>query len=352
MFWFHKSKFSIPKAPGWNEDKADERDYMTEEILGSPKAVSWPEKTSFRTFPIGYQDRSSSCVGWTISKLFGVESFNDNGFFRQFSARDIYSQRSNQSKGMYIREAMQLGVDKGITLEHLLPSYGLEEGAMNNRKDVYLDTEQVAKIYKGKSYLSISSDFESIASIIQNSGEALAIGVIGSNEGWISTDGFVRVPKLGEKTWGHALPVLDFGMYKGKKVLVGDNSWGPDWGNKGQFFLTEEYRPFMFPIARYFIGLPDDWRETEEKEIAKPKYQFLKDLYYGLQGNQEVGKLQDCLKYLGMFPLKISSTGNYFGITKEAVETFQTVNKIVKVGESGYGRSGPFTRATLNKIFK
>ena len=347
MFWFKRRKFEIPEIPGWNIDPPDKRDYITEEILGAPPTAKWEEKTEFRRFPIGDQNKSGSCVAWTIAKLFGVESFLESGYFRFNSARDIYSQRPNQGPGMYIRDGMKIGVNKGVTLEALMPSLRQSETQMSQRTDARIDCEQIALIYKMKNFLSVSSQFDSQAGVIEFTKKALAIGVKGSNQGWTVSDGFVRPPKLGEHVWHHALAAVDFGLINGKKYIVVDNSWGEDFGNRGQAYLGENYQAFMFPLARYFQNLPDDWRDQEPHTIEKPKHQFNRNLGYGLTDDWEVKILQRCFKWLGVFPRRIQATGNFYGITKEAAQTFQTTEGISPV----YGFVGPKTRAALNKIF-
>lgn len=74
-------------------------------------------------------------------------------------------------------------------------------------------------------------------------------------------------------------------------------------------------------------------------------YQFNRNLYYGLRNDSDVVKLQDMLRKLGFFTLPDSS-GNYFGVTVEAVKKFQVAKDIRPV--SGY--FGTLTRGEANKI--
>jgi hypothetical protein len=74
-------------------------------------------------------------------------------------------------------------------------------------------------------------------------------------------------------------------------------------------------------------------------------YQFNRNLYYGLRNDSDVSRLQDMLRKLGFFSLPDSS-GNYFGVTVDAVRKFQTANNISPT--SGY--FGAKTRVEANRL--
>lgn len=72
---------------------------------------------------------------------------------------------------------------------------------------------------------------------------------------------------------------------------------------------------------------------------------FDRDLYYGLRNDADVVRLQNFLRERGFFPYA-QSTGNFFLITRGAVQQFQAAQKIAPV--SGY--FGTLTRAAANKL--
>lgn len=361
-FWFFRKKTSIPKYPGWVRDFIDHRDYRHEEVLGALPAVEWKpiDSSPEPMFPIKNQDASSSCVMQSVSKSLGIHGYYENEVYRDLSA-GLYALRSNKpGKGMYMREGMDLGIKIGAPLETMLPSQNLNEQAMNILdRDFIIDSQQVALVFKAKSYLYCDMTFDNIAALL-NQNIPMLIGVAGTNEGWVNKKGWVRPPRTGEKVWYHAMVIppenkkgKNFGLINGKKTLIVDNSWGinSSSGYRGQVFFTEEYLPSI-RWNFYFLGLPDDWRDKEPENIKKPKTFFNHDLFYGLKRDIHVMSLQKCLKWYGTFPKNIPETGNYYGITTEAVESFQLTEKIAKLGEAGYGRCGPKTRAILNKIFE
>ncbi len=71
---------------------------------------------------------------------------------------------------------------------------------------------------------------------------------------------------------------------------------------------------------------------------------FEKDLYFGLQSNSDVQKLQEFLGDKGYYSGPI--TGNFFSLTLSAVKKFQAAQKIAPI--SGY--FGPKTRTKTNEI--
>ncbi len=79
--------------------------------------------------------------------------------------------------------------------------------------------------------------------------------------------------------------------------------------------------------------------------VSAAGYQFNRNLYVGLSSDSDVVQLQNMLRKLGFFTLP-TSTGNYFGLTADAVKKFQIANNITPV--SGY--FGPKTRFEANRL--
>jgi len=70
---------------------------------------------------------------------------------------------------------------------------------------------------------------------------------------------------------------------------------------------------------------------------------FNNNLYYGMTGNADVTQLQTILTSHGLYSGPI--TGNFFGLTQAAVESFQTENNLPSTGYVG-----PLTREVLNNL--
>lgn len=78
--------------------------------------------------------------------------------------------------------------------------------------------------------------------------------------------------------------------------------------------------------------------------FSPPPRVFNRDLYFGLRNDPDVIALQEFLKKEELYPGSV--TGNYFSLTRKAVQKFQTREKIYPAG----GRFGPKTRQRANEL--
>lgn len=338
-----KKIFGFEKATGGIRDKRDIRDYHSKEIFKAPK-VKWEEKSIWRSFPIFNQDSSDSCVAQTVAKLLGVENYLEEKKFIKFSARDIYSQGYLSNGGMYYRKGMKIGYKVGATLEQLMLSDNKNEGEMRKADDRTFSLTSIADMFKGGSYIAISLKIDDIANIISQ-GKAVAIGVRFDSGDF--RHALIKTKYGGE--YGHAITGVDFTLYKGKKAIIFDNSWGKDWGKKGQGILTEDNFDGVVS-AWYYEDLSN---KTEDGKTKKPNYEFTKKLVIG-DREDAVAKLQEALKYEGCFPIDIPCTGYFGGITREAVKKFQYKYNVAsekELEEVDGMIVGPATRAKLNELF-
>ena len=326
--------------PRITEEK--EKDYKAEELLAAFVPITWVEKpeSEWRKFPIFNQDGSSSCVAQATSKALGIENYLEEKKFVHFSARDIYARRSNfPGQGMWFQDGLNIAYNYGATVEQLMPSQNMNESLMNSAEDRTPLTELVAKIGKGGNYITLPIDIEAIASLIEPSGKPVLIGVrFGPNE-WNRP-----VPQiLGTDTrWGHAICATNATLYQGKKSLVVEDSWGTESGLQGRRILTEDwFNAKRIVFAGYITFLKNEGIEV------KPKYQFLRDLKYGMVYDADVKKLQECLAYLKLFPTRDYFTGNFYGLTLKGVKAFQVLNDIPITGIVEIQ-----TRTKLNGIFQ
>jgi peptidoglycan hydrolase-like protein with peptidoglycan-binding domain len=88
---------------------------------------------------------------------------------------------------------------------------------------------------------------------------------------------------------------------------------------------------------------------AESVDPNKPIYTFANDLKFSATvtyGNPDIVALQNCLKYLGLFPINTESTGYFGALTKKGVMDFQK-----KYGFIPDGVVGKITRSKLNELF-
>lgn len=358
MFWFKKKPTVDQSILGVIEDPRPliekVKDYKAEELYEFVP-FDWKEKpeSEWHKFPIFNQNKSSSCVGQAIAKTLGIENFLEEGKFNWHSAKDIYLQRRNYpAKGMWFQDGFKIGHKVGACFEQQMLSQHLNEETMNLKEIRTYSMTSVAKMLRGGSYLILPKDIDKVASIIEPKGKPVLIGVrFGPNE-W-SKD----VPMIlgTDKSYGHAIVGTNATLWKGKKkAIVIEDSWGPNTGIKGRRILTEEwFTSGRVTYVGYFNPLSNEKKGIE----VKPMWRFDTNLRYGMIKDNEVKKLQECLAYLKMFPSGIIDyTGNFFGITLEAVRLFQETYKkeistIVKYSITATGFVGPGTRGQLNQLF-
>jgi len=329
-------------------------DYKAEEIIefAPPR---WEKKTfkDVLRLPIFDQDASSSCLAQATAKTLGMENLIEEKKFVKISARDIYTRRINSGPGMSLQDVLNIGKKWGGCLEELMPSQRLPEDKMNDSSDRTPLTISVARLLRASNYLFLPLDLEAIASQILSvsTGKPVIIVVRFGSREWSRT-----VPKILYKTppkwYYHGVCARDAFIYKEKKGLLIDDSWGPDSGYEGMRFVNQDwFEQGRILGAGYFLPLPNP-----QPGIDKPKYKFKRDLYYGLRKDKDVQMLQKCLNYLGMFPFIVDTTGNFFGITLAGVQMFQRtyskeISDIVGYQIRATGYVGLGTRGLLNKMF-
>lgn len=337
------------------EDFLKPKAWLHSEIAGGFESALWKEKVidDFATYPKRNQGKQNSCVAYWLAKQLAVDELQENGVWRELSPRSVYSYMAIKGAGGSSSiESAKFACKFGLTLEHLLPSDGLEEKEMQSDKGYATDAKQIALVYKPGSYIECNTDFDTLASVIathraQGIKKTIGISMIGKNNGTMSSM-FPQPPtgKQDNTTWYHRVTVTDFGLMNGKKYISIDNSMGEAWGIKGQQFLGEEYAPFIYG-GIYTLNQPDNWQQLAPASVVMPKYKWEYDMTVGSSG-KDVEMLQTALQSLGMFPISkiIKPTGVFGGLTRNSVITFQNAFAIPQTGNVG-----PITRAKLNEIF-
>lgn len=357
MGFFTKDRPKDIKNPGALPDPRplEERmkDYTHDEIGKAFQPPRWVEKdpSIWRKFKVYNQDGSSSCVSQAIRLALGIENFIEEKEYVSLSARDIYTRRVNfPGEGMYFPDAMSIGAKYGATLEALMPDDNLPEKDMNSAADRTVSKEQVALVYKPKNYVEITSrNIDEIAAVIQ-SGKAVILGFRFTYDEW--TD--IPTIKSNLKSLGHGVAGVDFTLWKGKKAIVIQDSWGDFNAWKGQRLITQEFLDARCFYAGYFIDLANNWRDNAVK--VPPSFNFTKELKFGDRGS-DVYWLQEVLKYEQLFPQDVVSTPGdaYYGaITAKGVLAFQKNHGVAPpatLDALGGRVVGPSTLAELNRKY-
>ena len=143
---------------------------------------------------------------------------------------------------------------------------------------------------------------------------------------------------------------VDRTMHNGQKALIIEDSWGASRGINGRRIITEDWRNRLTWVS-YFEDLSNLEILNKTLPSTLPKYVFTRNLKVGDRG-VDVAQLQRCLGYLKdsagyLFPLTQEPTGNYFGVTRRAVERFQRIHSLLINGVVDTP-----TRTKLNEVFK
>ena len=299
--------------PGLLEDNRDElaksKDYLsTDAELASATPLVWKEipESQWKAYPARNQWKTSTCVAQAAAKALYVLGYD------VVSAHPPYRGRKNfPGEGMYLYDVGDLIKKPGTVLESIAPSQMKLEADMNADLNAIVKDELKYTQAKGFTYVFIGKTntwFEDIAQKIEEHGHCLL--TFGSNYGeWTS------IPAVnGDVKWGHCVCAIDYVMYKGKKYLVIEDSWG---ANATEFddrrLISEEFLMARGTGAMYFL------KPQETKPVS---FKFTKNMKKGDKG-PEVAKLQDVLKHLGYMSASIPSTGYFGERTFEAACKFQ-----------------------------
>jgi hypothetical protein len=344
---FRKGEFT-GLLPDTRPQREKDKDYLHEEVSVKGGVFNWEEKKSYKKYPVRNQHSSMSCVAQSTAKALGIENELEENKFHVFSALDIYDYRSNKpGEGMIGNDALQIATKFGATFETLLPSQGLNEKQMNKPVVRTAQMISVADTYKAGGYVRLEdTNIDEIAKVIHKGKGVTLFFKFNYNE-------WQYVPKATDYITNirHAVVAVDYTLYKGEKALVVEDSSFARYAEEGQRIITESFLKSRCFYAGYLLNLQNNRNEG----VKKPVYKFERDMVYGEKSN-EVKMLQDVLKYEGLIPQNVASTGYYHNITAKAVERLQEMYNIGDVFErvqiTGVNsRVGRLTRAFLNSKY-
>lgn len=351
-----------------------QKDIYQGELVASVAPVNWVEKkpgtSDWRSFEDQDQDGSGSCVAQTVKKLAQILLWLKEKVLVSFSATSIYIERSNKPDGGMIGvEAFDIWKNKGITLEALVPSQKMSDAQMDAAKIEEYE-KRIGEVFKIDGHVGIANgDFEAIASTIQQTGKGIMVWFYFTSAEWSPEYPVVKTPTLTIPTGSrHSVAAVDFGLIKGKKYLKIEDS--AKFGGRTVRYVSEEW----FKARNWFNRYPMNFKfqtgavDPVTPTPGKPSYTFTKPLVFiplDSKGNisnealhkaqeADVRKLQDILRYDGVFPANVSSTGYYGATTARAVYDYQKKYAVASASEldSLQGRRvGEKTIASLNKNY-
>lgn len=316
------------------EEKA--LDYQVEEIA-TAFPLSWTEVKvphfDILNYDVRNQNGSGSCVSFSLALMLGIDNYREEGEYLPFSASHIYQRRINKpSAGMIGNDALKIASKYGATLEQLMPSDKLSEIAINAVSKQPSD-DQIGQVFKAGGYVHHPFDIEKIASFME---EGKKKGICKPTMTWFAfpRNEWTVMPEVGpdvpsNQLARHSVTAIDYGLYKGRKVLVIQDSWGLHTSSdKGLRYITQEYADKRMMLAASLVDLDNSWRDKiEPQDVKKPKYTFTQQLSFGMR-NQDIVGLQYILQHEELFPYTIKPTGLYAQITAKGVLAWQIKHKV------------------------
>lgn len=359
----------IPQFLGVLEDtRPPERKILDRsfvEFVTSAAPVVWKEKQKkdWRKFSDQNQDGSGSCVMQTIRKLASIQMFLKEGQYVEMSA-GFYKLRSNKpASGMIGIDAFDIWKNYGVPLEVLVES--------DNKSDAQMDAIElpqykmdIAKSFAISGHAGIPvGDFETVASVIQQTGKGVMAWFYFNLDEWSKEVPEVLRPLqlYGGLDSRHSVAVVDFGLINGKKYLKIEDS--AHFGGLTERWISEEF----FAARNFFTRYASSFKFDEPLNGQKPFHVFTKTLEFipldsrGMISDlakheaqkEDVKKLQDILKFEGLFPTNVESTGYYGAMTAKGVYGYQVEHLIAPLPELDSitpkgGRVGSKTITNLN----
>lgn len=347
-----------------------EPDYRDVPASAVASALPLPAVYSYKDmdkFPIWHQKKIGSCVGHALAKLMQVYWYQQTGEVVNFSPRWLYALAKCLDdypfEGTYPPLMANIMKKYGCATEATVPNNSdlLHEEYVYGRKIDNLPKEafdEAAK-YKipGYAFVDVKNP-EDVKRALYEHGAMAALFRIGK-EWWTSESGVsswsskdidpLRPPAV--IISGHE--VILYG-YNESSFYHLSNSWSSLWNTAGNGTIgITNYMPF-FNSGIVIVNLPPPIKEEIERLPKKPQHTFSINLEYGMRNNPEVVALQDILKYEGLMPAHIPSTGNYLEETRKAVLAYQKKYKLITVYQELVYRGKycyEITRKSLNSKY-
>lgn len=223
---------------GWLPDEPDERDFVLE-----PKTTRVPNSIDLRSQmpPIYDQGQLGSCTANAVAAALDYQRVRQTEPLVTPSRLFIYYNERKDEKtikedsGATIRESVKAVKSYGACPEKEWP-YDIAKFTNKPPKKAYKD----ALSYEALLYQRVQRITADIQAVLAG-GDPIVTGINvyeSFESSAVANSGQVPMPAKGESLLGgHA--VLVVGYENGKWLCR--NSWGSDWGDRGYFFMPEEY---------------------------------------------------------------------------------------------------------------
>lgn len=240
-------------------DKEDSRD-----LLFASRGVELPNEVDLRpkdTIPIFDQGSLGSCTANAICafKEYIDHAFDNagaGGYFHNLSRLYLYWHEreiegtTTYDSGAYIRDGMKVLQKIGCPGESFFPYV---ESTFTQTPSAEAETN--AKLHTITEYHRLDNNSPAQLKESLAAGNPVVMGIeiyesfesaeVGQNGGIVPMPDKVKEQLLG----GHAILAMGYKHIGDTEYIICRNSWGPDWGDKGYFYLPMDF------IGRYVSDL-------------------------------------------------------------------------------------------------
>jgi hypothetical protein len=230
------------RALGCRRDSIDTRDFVFRRSEG-PRHL--PAAVDLRPACVPHMDQLTlgSCVPHGVTEALRYtlikEGVKDRPLSRLQSYYDgrVVEDCVRIDSGLEIRDAIKCAAELGVAVEPLWP-YNIDRFRQKPFQRVYDN----ALKFKALTYKRVSPDASSIKAAIASGWPV--VGGFNCYDSFVGNEcartGIVAMPGIHEApVGGHCTIFVGYGQRSG--CITGRNSWGPDWGAAGDFFMPDEY---------------------------------------------------------------------------------------------------------------
>lgn len=233
---------------GWTKDKLDHRDKSYRFV--PPESVL-PSSVDLRPYcpPVFDQGELGSCTAnaiagalmFEMAKDISLPAFTPSRLFIYINER-ILEGDQDQDNGAEIRDGIKSVAAQGVCSEAQWP-YDISQFAVKPSDQCYMDAMTFNAFTSKKIlYQPVDHDLKHVKAVLA-SGWVLVFGMsvfdaFESEE--VASTGIVPMPGIHDRPIGGHATFLN-GYNDDLKMFQDQNSWGADWGKKGNFYLPYEY---------------------------------------------------------------------------------------------------------------
>lgn len=228
-------KFEQAKRLDWKPDLPDYRDHKFK-----PRAIDVPKMVDLRALASAIEDQGAlgSCTANADAAMLEYLQQKKRADTQASRLFIYYNERAyvgdvNEDNGAYIRDGIKSLAEYGWANERLWP-YVVSKFARRPPPSVYRDAAK----RKIQEYQRLDGALDSMKQCLARKLPFTFGFTVYSNFMDVRSNGVMGMPK-GDVEGGHA--VLAVGYDDARRAIIVQNSWGPDWGDAGFFYMPYDY---------------------------------------------------------------------------------------------------------------